>query len=102
MPDSAALVLSTSSSGTSGECFLRDIHVRDFTCTQVFSAWLYPQVSKDLELHGQLEQVKSELAPLEKQYLKLVQSSSKHRDMIAWGGMYNVHVYVGLCVNLSR
>ena len=92
MPDSAALVLSTSSSGTIVECYICDC-----TCTQVLSEWLYPQVSKDLELRGQLEQVKSELAPLEKQYLKLVQSSCKHRDMMAWGGMYNVHVHIYTC-----
>ena len=41
---------------------------------------------KDLELRGQLEQLKSELAPLEKKYLKLVEQSSKHKDMMVWGG----------------
>jgi hypothetical protein len=45
------------------------------------------QLCKDMELRGQLEQLKCELAPLEKKYLKLVEQSSKHRDMMAWGGL---------------
>ena len=50
------------------------------------------QLCKDMELRGQLEQLKCELAPLEKKYLKLVEQSSKHRDMMVWGGVSTVQL----------
>ena len=50
------------------------------------------QLWKDMELRGQLEQLKCELAPLEKKYLKLVEQSSKHRDMMVWGGVSTVQL----------
>ena len=44
------------------------------------------QLCKDLELRGQLEQLRSELAPLEKKYLEVAQSSDRHREIVTWGG----------------
>lgn len=45
------------------------------------------QLAKELELRGQLEQLRSELTPLEKQYLSLAEKSDKHREMMVWGGL---------------
>ena len=44
------------------------------------------QLCKDLELRGQLEQRRSELAPLEKKYLEVAQRSDRHREIVTWGG----------------
>ena len=44
------------------------------------------QLCKDLELRGQLEQLRSELAPLEKKYLEMAEKSDRHREIVTWAG----------------
>ena len=44
------------------------------------------QLCKDLELRGQLEQLKSELSPLEKKHLEIAEKSDRHREIATWGG----------------
>jgi hypothetical protein len=58
------------------------------------------QLCKDLELRGQLEQLRSELAPLEKKYLEVAQRSDRHREIATWGGMSWMSIQFGFLAYL--
>lgn len=59
------------------------------------------QLSKELELRGQLEQLKSELVPLEKQRLQLANRASKRTNLVVWGGMAYMSLQIGFFARLT-
>ena len=62
---------------------------------------LFLQLSKELELRGQLEQLKADIAPLETHREELERSALSRSNLWMWGGMVFMSVQFGFLARLT-
>ena len=59
------------------------------------------QLTQELELRGELEELRSELAPLEAQRGSLTQRAQKRTNAVIWGGMAFMSLQFGFFARLT-
>ena len=65
------------------------------------STVVYMQLSKELELRGQLEQLKAELSPLETRHLQITDGTNKRTNVVVWCGMAFMSLQFGFFARLT-
>ena len=62
---------------------------------------IHTQLSKELELRGQLEQLRSELVPLEKQRLVIAHRTNTRTNIAVWTGLAYMSFSIGFFARLT-